>query len=36
MVMSVYIDGVDRMEKVSMKRVNNEWKFGGYIREPAQ
>lgn len=36
MVMSVYIDGVDRLEKVSMQRVNNEWKFGGYIREPAQ
>lgn len=36
MVMSVYIDGVDRMEKVSMQRVNNEWKFGGYIREPAR
>ena len=36
MVMSVYIDGVDRMEKVSMKRINNEWKFGGYIREPEQ
>lgn len=31
--MSVYIDGVDRTEKVSMKRVGNEWKFGGFIRE---
>ena len=33
-VMSVYIGGVDRAEKVSMKRVGNEWRFGGYIREP--
>lgn len=32
--MSVYIQGVDRMEKVSMKLMNNEWKFGGFIREP--
>ena len=32
--MSVYMDGVDRTEKVSMKRVGNEWKFGGFIREP--
>ena len=33
-VMSVYIEGVNRMEKVSMKRVGNDWKFGGFIREP--
>ena len=33
-VMSVYIEGVDRAEKVSMKRVGNDWKFGGFIREP--
>jgi len=33
-VMSVYIEGVDRAEKVSLQRVGNEWKFGGYIREP--
>lgn len=32
--MSVYIEGVDRAEKVSMKRVGNDWKFGGFIREP--
>jgi multidrug efflux pump subunit AcrA (membrane-fusion protein) len=32
--MSVYIQGVDRLEKVSMKLVNNEWKFGGFIRDP--
>ncbi len=34
--MKVFIDGVDRMEKVSMKLVNNEWKFAGFIREPKQ
>ena len=33
-VMSVYIEGVSRMEKVSMKRVGNDWKFDGFIREP--
>ena len=32
--MNVYIQGADRMEKVSMILVNNEWKFGGYIRDP--
>jgi hypothetical protein len=32
--MSVYIQGVDRMEKVSMKQINNEWKFSGFIRDP--
>ena len=32
--MSVYIQGIDRMEKVSMKLVNDEWKFGGFIRDP--
>ena len=31
-VMSVYIQGVDRMEKVSMKRSGQDWKFGGYLR----
>ena len=31
--MSVYIGGVDRMEKVSMRKVGEEWKFGGFIRE---
>ena len=35
-VMSVYIEGVGRMEKVSMKLVGNEWKFGGYIRPPGK
>jgi len=32
----VYIEGVNREEKVSMKRIGNEWKFGGFIREPAK
>ncbi len=34
MTMSVQIGGVDRVEKVAMKRVGNDWKFGGFIREP--
>jgi hypothetical protein len=34
--MNVYIEGVGRMEKVSMKRVGNDWKFGGFIRPPAK
>jgi TolA-binding protein len=32
--MNVYIQGVDRMEKVSMVLIDNEWKFNGYIRDP--
>ena len=37
MVMSVYVEGAGRMEKVSMKRVGGEWKFGGYLRpQPRQ
>lgn len=36
MVMSVFIEGVGRMEKVSMKLIGNEWKFGGYIRPPGK
>ena len=35
-VLSVYIEGVDRAEKVAMKRVGTEWKFGGFIRDPAK
>jgi len=31
--MNVYIEGVGRMEKVSMKRIGEEWRFGGYIRK---
>jgi hypothetical protein len=33
-VLKVFIDGVNREEKVSMKRVGNEWRFNGFIREP--
>lgn len=32
--MNVYIEGVGRLETVSMKLINNEWKFGGFIRDP--
>jgi hypothetical protein len=35
-ILSVQIDGVDRTERVNMQRVGNEWKFGGFIREPKQ
>jgi len=35
-VMNVQIEGVNRAEKVSMKRVDGQWKFAGYIREPEQ
>jgi hypothetical protein len=31
-LMSVYVEGVRRMEIVSMNRVGNEWKFGGFRR----
>ena len=34
MQMNVYIEGVGRVEKVSMKRTGNDWKFGGFIRLP--
>ncbi len=34
--MNVFIEGANREEKVSMKRVGGEWKFGGFIREPKQ
>ena len=33
-VMDVYVEGVGKMEKVSMKKVANDWKFGGFIRAP--
>ena len=33
-LMKVFIEGVNRDEIVRMKRVGNEWKFGGFIREP--
>jgi hypothetical protein len=34
--MNVYIEGAGRMDKVSMKRVGNDWKFGGFVRPPAK
>ena len=34
--MSVYIEGVDRAEKLTMKRVGQDWKFGGFMRDPKQ
>jgi hypothetical protein len=34
--MKVFIEGVNREEKVSIKRVGNEWKFNGFIRDPAR
>jgi hypothetical protein len=30
--MNVHIDGVNRTERVSMRRVGNEWRFNGFIR----
>jgi hypothetical protein len=33
-VLSVFVEGVNRAEKVSMKRVGEDWKFGGFIRDP--
>lgn len=35
-LMNVYIEGAGRMEKVSMKRVGTDWKFGGFVRPPAK
>ncbi len=35
-MMSVFIEGAGRMEKVSMKLIGNEWKFGGFIRTPGK
>ena len=35
-VMNVQIEGVNRAERVSMKRVDGQWKFAGYIRQPEQ
>ena len=36
MQMNVYIEGVGRMDKVSMKRVGEEWRFGGFIHNPVK
>jgi TolA-binding protein len=35
-VLSVHVEGVERVEKVSMKRAGQDWKFGGFRREPAK
>jgi hypothetical protein len=32
-VLKVFIEGVNREEKVSVKRVGNEWKFNGFLRD---
>ena len=31
-----YVEGPERMEKVSMKRIGSDWKFGGFIRNPTK
>jgi hypothetical protein len=31
--MNVHIGGVERAEKISVKRIGNDWKFNGFIRE---
>ena len=33
-MITVMIDGVNRQEQVRMQRINDEWKFGGFIRAP--
>lgn len=33
-VMNVFIEGPGRMEKIRMNQVGQEWKFGGFIRDP--
>ena len=30
--MNVYLEGIGRVEKVSMQLIGGDWKFGGYIR----
>ena len=32
-VVSVFIEGVNREDKVRMQRVGEQWKFGGFVRE---
>ncbi len=34
--MNVHIGGVERDEKISVKRIGNDWKFNGFIREPGK
>ena len=35
-VMTVFIEGPGRPEKIRMNQVGSEWKFGGFIREQQQ
>jgi cell division protein FtsB len=35
-LMNVFIEGVNRPEQVRMRKVGNDWKFGGFMREPKQ
>ena len=32
-VMNVFLEGVERTEKIRMNQVGQDWKFGGFIRE---
>jgi hypothetical protein len=34
--MNVHIGGVERDEKLSVKRIGSDWKFNGFIREPGK
>jgi hypothetical protein len=34
--MNVHIGGVERAERLSVKRIGNDWKFNGFIREPGK
>lgn len=33
-VMNVYLEGPGRVEKIRMNQVGQDWKFGGFIRDP--
>jgi hypothetical protein len=33
MVMNVLLEGIERVEKIRMNQVGQDWKFGGFIRE---
>jgi hypothetical protein len=35
MVMDVYLEGPGRVEKIRMNQIGQDWKFGGFIRNPA-
>ena len=35
-LLNVYVEGTGKMEKISMKRYGNEWKFSGIIRNAAK